>query len=131
MNFGSLLSGSKPIQTKSGCPSSLQVFSSKAPWIEGQYEITNQTRRGQPVWYNKEKQMFLLVAKSKMWHIKNLKSYNSDDNSANAYSATKMRFLNGKLWCPQHFIDNVWVSEKWTKDIVVLGEIKLDLHVKV
>ena len=53
-NFGSV-PGSKSNQTHAGCPNTLQVVSANSPLIQGNYVITNQTRRGQPVWHNIQK----------------------------------------------------------------------------
>ena len=124
-NFGNV-SGSISNQTNSGCPSALRVVSASATWLQGYYEVTNQTRRGQPVWYNKQKMMFLLVAKSLSWHIKPSKNYNADDTLTYAYSEAKSP--SGKVWCPQNLVNIVWATGKWTRDIKVLGKIKYDLH---
>ena len=129
-NFGNV-SGSISNQTNSGCPSALRVVSASATWLQGYYEVTNQTRRGQPVWYNKEKDTFLLVAKSLTWQIKPSKHYKVDDNVAYAYSDATLPTLSGKVWCPQNLVNMVWATGKWTKDIKVLGKIRFDLHVNV
>ena len=110
-------------QTNSGCPTTLRVVSANNQLLQGYYETTNQTRRGQPVWYNKEKDMFLLVAKSLRWYIKPSKNYNADDNVAYAYSEAKLPVQSGKVWCPQNLVNMVWANGKWTKDIKVLGKI--------
>ena len=119
-------SGSVSNQTNSGCPSTLRVVSANAPWLQGHYEITNQKRRGQSVWYNKEKDMFLSVSKNLTWHIKPSKNYNADDTLTYAYSEAKSP--SGKVWCPQNLVNIVWATGKWTRDIKVLGKIKYDLH---
>ena len=124
------IKGSISTKVNSGCPSSLRVVSANS-LIQGNYEITNQTRRGQPVWYNKEKNMFLLVAKDLRWHIKPAQNYIADDNVAHAYSEATLPVLSGKVWCPQNLVYMVWTNGKWTKAIMVFGKIKFDLYVKV
>ena len=91
----------------SGCPSTLRVVSASTPFLQGNYVITNQKRRGQPVWHNKEKNIFILVAKSLSWQIKPSKNYIADDNMAYAYSEAKLSILSGKLWCPQNVFNMV------------------------
>ena len=104
-----------------GCPSTLKVLSAKKPWIEGQYEITNQTRRGQSVWYNKAKKIFLSVAITNSWQIQSEKSYYADKDMSYARSTAKLPALSGTVWCPQNLVYLVWTSGEWIKDIKVLG----------
>ena len=75
--------------------------------------------------------MFLSVAKTRSWQIKSSKSYNTDANLAYAFSEAKLPIQSGKVWCPQNLVNMVWTTGKWTKDIKVLGKIKLDLHLKI
>ena len=114
-----------------GCPSTLRVISAKNLWwIEGQYEITNQTRRGQSVWYNEERRMFLSVAKTNRWQIKPFKNYNDDDNLTAARSTAKLPTQSGKVWCPQNLVYQVPAyGQVWTSGIIkVIGKIQLDKH---
>ena len=114
-----------------GCPSTLRVISKNLRWIEGQYEITNQKRRGQPVWYNEEKIMFLSVAKSNRWHIKPLKNYYDDDNLTFARSKAELPTQSGKVWCPQNLVYQVPAYGNWTSGFIkVLGKIHLDKHAR-
>ena len=115
----------------SGCPSTLRVVSATKPLIEGQYGITNQTRRGKSVWYNKEKNLFLSVATTNSWQIKTEKSYNNDDTNTYAHSLNALPALSGQVWCPHHGPYKVWAFGKWTRDIKVLGKIKLKMRVKL
>ena len=117
--------GRKSNQTDLGCPNTLQVVSANTPLLQGNYVITNQKRRGQPVWHNKEKNIFILVAKSLSWQIKPSKNYKADDNVAYAYSDATLPILSGKVWCPQNLVNMVWANGKWTKDMTVFGKIEL------
>ena len=129
--FG-IVNGSISNQTNLRCPSTLGVGSSNNQLFQGYYEITNQTRRGQPVWYNKEKDTFLSVAKSLRWYIQPSKNYNADDDVTHGYSETYLPVQSGKVWCPQNLVYLVWTNGKWTKDLIkVLGKIKFDLHLKI
>ena len=122
-NFG-IVPGNKSNQTKSGCPSTLRVVGVDTPWLRGYYEITNQTRRGQPVWHNKEKYMYILVAKNFKWQIKNSKHYFLDDTLSLAFSEATLSY-SGKVWCPQGYVYTAWVNQTWITDHVrVLGKIK-------
>ena len=68
-------------------------------------------RRQQPVWYNKQNNMFLFVSVLKQWHISAAYSYVLDNFYS--YATANLYDNNGNARCPQDLDYKLWVNGNW------------------